>query len=251
MRRCLFGLGLLLPLFLGCSGENVVAGEEKTKAQQLEAALTTWCPSTCERLRACPQSAACECTAGDECGSCVGVDEGCERQCAAAFEPYIDAGERCAAVGQRIKTCIDGLTCENLGGEDPCRASNAEKAACPDPNEIEVSPPMASGGPITGTGGTGATLGPSSNFTPVTCPDSYGAGGGMPAAGGSFVSCEEGREGCNDGHAYSWICSQDSQGQRACACLLDSQAIASFVPISSECPTLAQVNAGCGWALTQ
>jgi len=248
MRRCLFGLGLLWPLFLGCSGENVVAGQEKTKAEQLESALATWCPSTCERLRACPASAGCECSVGDDCGSCVGIDEGCERQCAAAFEPYTNAGERCAAVGQRIKTCIDGLTCENLGGEDPCRASNAEMAACPDPNDVDDNPPMIGDNPTAGTGGTGAIAAGGAN--PVSCSDSTASAGASPQTNGPKVTCEEGRAGCSNGHIYSWICSQDSQGQRACACLVDSLASASFVPASSECPTLVEVNAGCAWVLT-
>ena len=43
-------LGLLLPLLLGCSGQNVVAGDEKTKAEQLEASVPSWCESTCSRL---------------------------------------------------------------------------------------------------------------------------------------------------------------------------------------------------------
>jgi hypothetical protein len=244
MRRCLFGLGLLLPLFLGCSGENIVAGKEKTKAQQLEEALPSWCHDICERFLACPQDASCYCNAGDVCNSCIAVDDGCEQQCAAWFARYTDAGETCAAIGQRVKTCVDGLACEDLGGEDPCRASDAEMNACPDPNDLDddVSP--------TGDAG-GGSVGSSVHPNPVTCSDSSAAGGGAPEAGGAHVTCEEERGACSDGHVYSWICSEDSQGQRACACLVDSQATASFVPNSSDCPALSQVNAGCAWALTQ
>lgn len=251
MRRCLFGWGLLFPLFLGCSAENIVAGEEKTKAEQLESSLPAWCPSICERLRACPVNG-CECD-GDVC-DCVGIDDGCEKQCPLAFARYTDAGEFCATVGQRIKGCIDGLTCDDLTGKDPCRATDDEMRACPDPNEEDETPPSASGGPVTSSAGSapiGDNPGTYANANPVTCAASSGSGGGSPQDGGAQVTCEEERANCSNGHVYSWICSQDSQGQRACACLVDSQATASFVPNSADCPLLAQVNTGCAWALTQ
>jgi hypothetical protein len=248
MRHCLFGLGLLLPLFLGCSAENIVAGEEKTKAEELESSLPSWCRSTCDRLQACPEDATCYCDAGEEC-DCVAVDDGCEQQCAATFAPYTGAGETCAAIGQRLKTCIDGIGCQELGGEDPCRISEAEERACPDPNDLDdeddVAPTGSSQGPS-----AGSNPGSHVNANPVACTDSFASGGGVPE-NGARVTCEEERSGCSDGHVYSWICSQDSQGQRACACLVDSQATASFVPNSSDCPLLTQVNAGCAWALTQ
>jgi hypothetical protein len=248
MRRCLFGLGLLLPMFLGCSGENIVAGAEPTKSQQLESALPTWCPSTCDRLRACPQNTGCECTVGDTC-DCVAVDDNCEKQCRQAFARYVGTGEKCAVIGERIKSCIDGIMCSDLGGSDPCAASAAERAECPDPNDSSGDEPVAPTGP-NGAGSAGSAGGYAS-ANPVSCTGSYGVGGGMPASGGSYVTCEEGRNTCTDGHTYSWICAQDSQGQRACTCLVDTQATAGFVPISSDCPSLSQVNAGCAWALTQ
>jgi hypothetical protein len=268
MRRCLVGLGLLLPMFLGCSGENIVAGEGKTKAQQLESALPTWCPSTCDRLRACPEDATCECSVDQPCDSCVAVDNNCEAQCQQAFVPYTGAGETCAAIGQRIKNCIDRIMCADLGGSDPCVASEAELALCPDPNAdsgdtaaaaSSYSGPSSGGTTSTGPGSAGPNGGSyplpnggsNSGANPVNCLESSGSGGGMPASGGAYVSCEENRSACTDGHTYNWICAQDSQGQRACTCLVDSQATAGFVPISSDCPPLSQVNAGCAWALTQ
>lgn len=254
MRRCLFGLGLLLPLFFGCSAENIVAGEEKTKAEQLESSLPAWCPSVCERLGACPQGSGCDCE-GDVC-DCVGIDENCEEQCNKSFERFVDAGEFCADVGQRLKACIDSLSCEDLSGSDPCRPTDAENRACPDPHDgDDETPPSAVGGPVI-SGPSGSTPmqdnpGSSAGANPVTCTASSGSGGGAPDGGGAQVTCEEERANCSNGHVYSWICSQDSQGQRACACLVDSQATASFVPNSSDCPLLAQVNTGCAWALTQ
>jgi hypothetical protein len=273
MRRRWYGLSLFLPLFLGCAGKNVVAGEEKTKAEQLESALPSWCQATCARLRACESTTPCQC-ADDVC-NCVGVDENCETQCQSYLAPFIGAGELCANIGERMERCVDGLTCGDLGGQDPCRPTPAEKTACPDPNDPDDSPPSGGDGDLpepVATGGTSSTAGPSvaggTTFTagtastggyygtggtfagvnPVSCEGSYGAGGGAPASGGSQVTCEEGRTGCTDGHDYSWICVQDSQGQRACSCLIDAHVTAGFEPVVG-CPDLSAVNAGCGWSL--
>ena len=69
----------------------------------------------------------------------------------------------------------------------------------------------------------------------------------MPS--GSSVTCEEGRDTCSDGHDYSWICVVSSQGEAACSCLLDEQVVGAFDP-GVGCPALTEVNAGCGWNLT-
>lgn len=246
MRRFRLGWGLLLPALLGCSGENIVGGTAQTKAEQLESALPEWCPSVCERLRACAESTGCDCN-GDVC-ECSGVDDGCEEQCPRAFAPYVDAGEFCAAVGQRIQKCIDAMKCEDLDGRDPCRPSAAELRACPDPNDPEDSDaPPTGAGPSSGSGGPTDS---SAGTNPVSCRNSTASGGGGLASGGARVTCEEARTECSDQRVYSWICSQDSQGQRACACLVDAQTTGSFVP-TLDCPSASQVNAGCGWALLQ
>ncbi|MES1186684.1 MAG: hypothetical protein ABUL60_22915 [Myxococcales bacterium] len=239
MRRYLFGWSVLLPLFLGCSAENIVAGEEKTQAEQLASELPAWCGKVCARLRACPENTGCDCN-GDVC-DCVGVDDTCEQQCPISFARFT-GNEACAAIGQRIKSCLDRVACDKLDGSDPCPATAAERELCPNPNDADVPPDST--GPSAGT-----TVGPT--VQAVTCTDSSAAGGGMPENGGAQVTCEENRGACSDGHVYSWICSQDSEGERACACLVDAQAKASFVPISSDCPALSHVNAGCGWALTR
>lgn len=247
MRGYLYGLGLLLPLLGACSGSHVVAGEEKTKAEQLESALPTWCESICDRLRACPDSQSCVCDASGDACDCVGVDEQCESQCSAAFERFTNAGEACAAVGQGLQTCLDGLSCTELGKDDTC-ALNDDSDVCPDADQTSDS---SSSGPNSGEdGGSSGDPGaaPTVDNPLVSCPDSWGTGGGMPAAGGSHVSCEEGRDSCSDGHEYSWICTVDTQGQRACSCLVDGVAAAGFAP-AADCPELSEVNAGCGWML--
>jgi hypothetical protein len=277
MRRYL--LGLLLPVFMGCSGQNVVAGEEKSKAEQLAASVPSWCESTCGRFLACSEQKPCDCS-GDVC-DCLGVDQNCPTQCKASMAAYMNAGEACAVIGERFKKCIDRATCDDLGQNNPCPISAAERAACPDPNYSDEPPQVGStyayagsanigddsgasyGGAVsyagsasyggsasvptggTSYGGSASTGGPT-----VTCGDSYGAGGGQPSDGSSQVICEEGRDSCSDGHAYSWVCAADSQGRRACSCFVDSQVTGAFAP-GASCPLPAQVNAGCGWNLAQ
>jgi hypothetical protein len=265
MRRRLIGWSLFVPLFLGCSGAHVVAGEEKTKAEELESALPSWCHSTCTRLLACPQGTGCDCS-GDVC-HCSGVDAGCEEQCPKAFAPYTNGDEACAVIGQRVKDCYDAVRCSDLNGPNPCPVSEAERALCPDMNGNGEDLPTAvgSGGTSSGSGpsaagGTNLTAGTASTggsygtggaaAYPVSCEGSYGAGGGAPASGSSQVTCEEGRTDCTDGHDYSWICARDSQGQRACSCLIDGHTTAGFEPVM-DCPDLSAVNAGCGWAMLQ
>ena len=253
MRRRLYGLSVLLPLFFGCAGKNVVAGEDKTKAEQLAAVLPSWCQTTCTRLRACPVNTDCTCS-GDVCDCGARVDAKCEAQCQDAFAAYTNAGESCAAVGERFKTCVDAIQCSQLNGNDPCAVTDAERSECPDPNASgsdSVDAPASAGGLVDnpGTSVGGASAG-HAGANPVTCPASYGTGGGASASDGSRVTCEEGRDNCTDGHAYSWLCALDSQGRRACSCLVDAHATAGFEPVS-DCPDLSAVNAGCGWALTQ
>jgi hypothetical protein len=286
-------LGLLLPLFLGCSGQNVVAGEEKTKAAQLEASAPSWCESTCSRLLDCASTTPCQCN-GDVC-DCLGVDESCPTRCKATLGAFTHAGEACAAIGERLTKCIDRATCDDLGHDDPCPLTAAERAACPEPDGVDGgsdAPPAAgpnygyagsasagegpsgtggsvsyggstsTGGGPSGTAGSvgyagsanlaGAASGGASSDAgpPVSCSESYGAGGGQPQDGSSHVTCEEGRSGCSGGHEYAWLCSEDSQGHRACSCFVDSEVTGAFA-LTAACPALPEVNAGCDWNLTQ
>jgi hypothetical protein len=238
---------------LGCSGQHVVGGDEKTKAEQLEASLPTWCQSICAELSACPED--CDCS-GDSC-SCTGVAEDCTQDCQEGFSRYTKTDE-CAAVIQRVQQCFDANGCAILSVPGLCGPTEADRAACPAIGDDVDEPPQATptpGGSSNGSAGSAAmppsgnTGGPNPTGAPVTCQGAYGAGGGMPAAG-SAVTCEEGRDACSDGHGYSWICAVGSQGQTACSCLLDQQVVGAFDP-GPGCPTLAQVNAGCGWSLVE
>jgi hypothetical protein len=268
MRRCVFGL--LLPLFLGCAGKNTVAGEDKTKAEQLESSLPSWCKSTCTRLEACGTNSECDCS-GDVC-SCGSVGPDCTSDCEKAFSGFIKAGEDCAAVGQRFMSCIDHATCDDLNSSKGCQPTDAERAECPGPDDSDSGgsqPPSAgTGDGPSQPGGTGGSTGSSSNGSagaaaapsggpPVTGPlvsCGSGSGGGMaPTPDGtsppSGIICEETRQDCTDGHAYSWFCSRSAQGDTACSCLLDSNVTGAFA-LGATCPDMAAVNANCHWNLS-
>ncbi len=247
---------LLLPAFLGCSGQNVVAGEDQSKAEQLAASVPSWCQSTCGRFLDCASQLPCQCN-GDVC-DCLGVDETCPTSCQDYLAPFTNAGDVCAAVGERLKKCLDRATCDDLGGKDPCPLTDAERAACPHPGQSGGSADEPSQvGANSGYAGSansdspGASYGGAVSGPPVACMDSYGVGGGQPSdETTSQVICEEGRDGCADGHAYSWVCVADSQGHRACSCFVDLHVTGAFAP-AATCPIVSQVNAGCGWNLAQ
>jgi hypothetical protein len=272
-------LGVFLPLVLGCAGKNVVAGSEKTKAEQLEAAVPSWCETTCDKLKACPSAMGCDCS-GDVC-DCSSVGNNCVEQCQKAMAAFTQGDDLCASVGERFRQCVDVATCDKLQNGDACTPTAAERDACPAPNASEPSG-SSSGGPGVGSDGTGSgtagtastdnppSMGPGTgggtgvpSMTPgtsaptgpvVSCMGAWGAGGGTPAEPmqpSSSVVCEEGVGGCSDGHEYSWLCAEGSQQQTACSCLVDSRVTGGFDPGAPTCPTRAQVNAGCGWNLEQ
>jgi hypothetical protein len=109
----------------------------------------------------------------------------------------------------------------------------------------------AQGGASGGTGSGGAGSGGASGGPPVDCSAGYGSAGSSAGGSPSSLTCEEGRDACSDGHSYNWVCVQGSQGQTGCTCFLDSQVTGGFDPGSASCPTLATVNSGCGWNITQ
>jgi len=279
-------LSVLLPLALGCAGKNVVAGDEKTKAQQLDAALPSWCESACARIEACPQGGPCQCGA-DAC-DCPSPSSDCPAQCEQAMKQFTTGGDACAVVGENLRKCIDAASCSALQG-NACMPSAADQAACPAaapssdvPDPTGPATTGSGGGASTGdssgagaaypsypsgtagsAAGGGAPAGGSSaagggapaggSGAVVSCQSAYGtaganSGGGPPS---SAVVCEEGVADCTDNHEYTWLCAIGSEGQTACSCLVDSHATGAFDPGGTSCPTQAQVNAGCGWNIAQ
>lgn len=217
----------------GCSGENIVAGEEKTAAEQLEASLATWCRTTCEVLTACPGTDDCDCSE-DVC-SCSAIGDDCPQQCLEELARYTKGDDECAAAGLRFQKCVDRHGCSFIADNDLCAPTDAEAAACPSDRD------SADGGSKAGP--NGGTLLPSAA---VTCEGAYGSGGGPSE--GSAMTCSEGRADCSDGHVYDWLCASDGRGRSACSCLLDGEAVGAFTP-GTSCPELSVVNAGCGWNL--
>ncbi len=173
---------LILPLLVGCSGKNVVAGGEKTKQEQLTESLPSWCRTTCERLAVCATQEPCNCSS-DSC-SCKEVDvEDCTGDCQKDLKKFADDGEACAELGQRYLACLDDLSCDALDGRS-CEPTKAQLAACP---SREDQPPSA--GP-SGSGGSGISVGGStggSTFsgTAGSAPSYAGSSGGSITFGGT------------------------------------------------------------------
>ena len=249
MRRRILGLCLPWLVLMGCSGQNVVAGDEKTKAEQLESSLPSWCQSTCVKLRACEADQDCGCS-GDVCECSAGVDEDCDGACQDELTRWAQGGEECAAIGLRFQQCIDEAGCSLLDTTDRCSISEAEQATCPSLDGSDSEPPSAGNGSGPSGGPNGGTSGPSLGPTPqplVTCQEGYGTGGGTGQAQPEVI-CEEGHLACSDGHDHVVVCVRTSEGQTFCSCLLDEAVTGGFDP-AGVCPTTEQLNLGCGWNL--
>jgi len=269
-------LGLLLPVVLGCAGKNVVAGDDKTKSQQLEAAVPSWCETTCTRLQACPTQP-CDC-AGDSCDCRGAGGSDCPAECLQAMAPFTTGDDACATAGEHFRQCIDATSCSELEGAEVCTPTDVEQAACPalsdgdpgsssgGPNGVDPTGPNGASGPSSASGGGPSSGGGAPSMTDpppdvthppipaaVGCMEAWGSAGassgGAPPS--SAVVCEEGLQGCSDGHEYSWLCARGSQGQTACSCLVDSHVTGGFDPGGAYCPTPPQVNAGCNWNIRQ
>jgi hypothetical protein len=256
-----FAWTLMVPMFLGCSGANVVSGEDQTEAEKLASDLPSWCEETCNRLSTCDS----------------GDGDDCPEDCQEALSDFSKTTEACADVGRRYQACVDTLGCAELNSEPPCLPSRNEIEACEidDGDDIGGSvdvPPQAGGGGSSGddpapsyggsisyagsaTGGTGyagTSAGGSGPVGPVvTCSAGFGSAGAAGSANtptGPSVTCEEGRADCSDGHEYSWICVDDAAGHNWCSCFLDNNPVGAL-PSTGMCPSIDLINTGCGWNL--
>lgn len=280
MRR--YAWTLMVPMFLGCSGANVVSGEDKTEAEKLASDLPSWCEKTCERLSACDSGGSEDCVcSGDvcECTTTTRSTAECAADCDETLADFSKTTEQCADVGRRYLACVDTLGCADLNNEPPCLPPRAQLEACELDDDDE--PPQAGTGGTTGynepqpsdggaisyagsatagyagmasggTGVAGTSAGGSGPVGPVvTCNAGFGSAGAAGSANmpsGPSVTCEEGRADCSDGHEYSWICVDDAAGHNWCSCFLDNNPVGAL-PSNGMCPSVALVNAGCGWNL--
>jgi hypothetical protein len=230
MKRLLFGLlGTLLPACM--TVDTPATDDEDTSTERaLASDLDDWCDSTCARFGSCPER--CDC-AGDTC-SCTGIDDDCAEDCREALGEYLGQGDDCAEAGRTLMRCIDRVdTCDELYAGVDCEPASTE-AVCEDQRHD-------SGGDVSPTGPFG-----------VTC--SAGSGGGSAgSAGGANVpafSCEERREQCSDGASYQVVCSAAGDGA-SCNCFRSGEFTGSLTLTPARCPSVAEMNAGCGWALAE
>jgi hypothetical protein len=240
---------LILPMFLGCAGKNVVSGEEQTNAEKLATHLPSWCAQTCQRFQGC-----------EEAGIGNDVND-CAEDCAEDLAPFAKS-EPCAETGRAYQACLDSLSCSELDSKPACLPDQALLDACLDreePGEPET-PPTGVGGtcsssnsPSDGdlpTAGSASSSGPNPNGPLVTCTDGDGGGsaGSANMGGGPYVTCQEHHANCSDGHEYSWICIDDATSEAWCTCFVDGGPVGAFTP-STGCPAMAEVNGSCGWTL--
>jgi hypothetical protein len=265
----------MLPLVLGCSGKHIVAGDDKTKSEQLVDSLPTWCQQICEAIVACTEGRPCDCD-GDSC-NCASTDVAdCRESCQQEMRRYTSRGEACAVLGQSFQSCVDQLSCEEFSSSkgELCEPSSADMH-CP---EVGGDGPIASGGTASGpdggasigatgaggasggetggaapsaggSAGNGGASGGSGPSEPVSCLGSYGLGGTGNVS--ATILCEEGRLQCSDDHEYGWLCARGSNSQLACSCFVDTQFTRGFDPKSESCPSLELVNEGCNFALVR
>lgn len=283
MRR--YAWTLMVPMFLGCSGANVVSGEDQTEAEKLASDLPSWCEMTCERLRECIGGASEDCScSGDvcDCTTTPRTTAACAADCEETLSEFSKTTEQCADVGRRYLQCIDTLSCADLESEPPCLPPREQLEACElDDDDDDVAPtsgvggssgddpgaPSSSGGSISyagsassgyagtasgGTGVAGTSAGGSGPVGPVvTCSSGFGSAGAAGSANtptGPSVTCEEGRADCSDGHEYSWICVDDAAGHNWCSCFLDNNPVGAL-PSTGMCPSIDLINTSCGWNL--
>lgn len=276
MQRFVFGL--LLPLLAACAGKNTVAGDEKTKAEQLEESVPSWCAKACVKIESCAKQRPCNCD-GDVCDCSGGAGYDCPSSCQQAINGFMNKGETCAGAGLHFQSCIDAASCNELYTDGACAPTDpAEKVCFPEqssdaPTDVGSSSASAGsasidqgpssggasayggasagafGGSVSGgsssTGSAGAGEGGAASAV-VVCDSGFSSG---PAPGNTTNEiCEGGGLGCDDGHEYRYLCAHTSDGRSACSCFVDDNVTGAFDP-EDVCPTSAALNAGCGWNL--
>jgi hypothetical protein len=263
-------LGLLLPLLAACAGKNTVAGDEKTKSEQLEESVPNWCAKACVKIESCAKQRPCDCS-GDVCDCAGGAGYDCPSSCQQAMNEFMNKGETCAGAGLHFQSCIDAASCNELYTDGACYPTDpAEKVCFP---KDSAATPTDSGSSVGYAGSASIDSGPSSGGASAYGGASAGAFGGSVASGGTtgeggaaaeavYCSsgfstgaapgnttneiCEGGELDCNDGHEYRYLCAHTSDGRSACSCFVDDKVTTAFDPMG-ECPSRPALYAGCGW----
>jgi len=245
MRAWLFTLGL--PLVVACGGSVGVDGGKPTQAS-IEASLPGWCQSTCEKLMAC------DAARGNDTES---VSD-CSHNCRVELTDGVQRSPACAQRIDEFKSCVDAKGCA-AAYDDVCSLHDAGE--CDDDEGDTVSPgagpsPPGAGGspagpppsppPMVGIAG-GSSTGPIPFDPPVYCSSGSGTGGSAgPARGGVQLICETSYGDCSNGSSYDVTCVSTTEGQSSCSCFVDNGLWHAFDP-GGVCPSLMQLNSGCGW----
>ncbi|HYJ09704.1 MAG TPA: hypothetical protein VEX18_11865, partial [Polyangiaceae bacterium] len=89
MRSLVLGSFVGWLMLVGCSGQNVVAGEGKSKTEQLQSSLPSWCSSICNRLAICEGAEK--------------VDDDCPEDCQEEMARWTVGTDQCADAGARFQ----------------------------------------------------------------------------------------------------------------------------------------------------
>lgn len=262
---------LILPMFLGCAGKNVVSGDGKPTAEELKRDVPSWCEKMCGKYDSCLKALPCDCS-GEGCECANGPAE-CIENCTEELTSFAQSAQ-CVDIAVQVRECFAQSTCEELLDEDnppDCFPNQQYKACKTDEDDDFDSPPVAgtagsssdgSGGslatggspsvPGTAGNGAGGASGGAPNGPAVICHAASGSGsaGSANAGGGAYVTCEETRGDCSDGHEYGYVCVDDAAGKDFCSCFLDGAPVGALDPLLT-CPSVSELNAACGWNLAQ
>ncbi len=219
-------LGLFFPLVPSCLVDNSIADDNTVSSAETRVAdrESDWCESICTKLASCPTS---ECVCDSE-GNCDCVESpdaaACASDCGDWVAEFLGHGEDCAAAGERLMDCFSAASCEAISNGSACALTAEEEAFC----DADDPPPSNTG------------------LGPATCQ----LGSGSGSAGGAAVfACETSSQECSDGQNYAVSCTINSAGAVMCNCFLNDIRVNTFSPAEAVCPSMEDINVGCGFWL--
>jgi hypothetical protein len=266
----------ILPMFLGCAGKNVVSGDGKPTAEELKRDAPSWCEEMCGKYDACQKALPCDCS-GEGC-ECASGPQGCIDSCTEDLTSFSGSAQ-CVDVAVQVKGCFERSTCAELldQANPPDCFPNQQYDSCTGNGDEDLDEPpvggtagssadgfaggsSAGGSPsVPGTAGAAGTAGygpggtgGSASGPSVTCNAASGSGsaGSANSGGGAYVTCEETRGDCSDGHEYGYVCVDDAAGKDFCSCFLDGAPVGALDPVLA-CPSVSELNSACGWNLRE
>jgi hypothetical protein len=265
---------LILPMFLGCAGKNVVSGDGKPTEEELKADVPSWCQSMCGKFDSCLKALPCDCE-GDAC-ECDSSPRKCVETCTEDLTHFARSPE-CIEIAVKVHDCFEQSSCEQLLDEEhppSCFPKQGYEGCRGEDDEGDEGPPVsgsggsthdvdggtaggiyggtANGGPsFPGTAGTSSGTAGAPSSPAVICKGASGSGaGGSPNSGGAYVTCEESRGDCSDGNEYEYVCVDQAGGHNFCSCFLNGALVGALDP-ELTCPSVGELNLACGWNLKE